>query len=345
MSGEIFIETSDVGALGVTVGEHLYLVFRDTNGDEYVLRSGPEQSFWPFGEMEIEVNVPIADSADVRDGDTPADRSSTPLDFPGLTDDAAWAIMVKYARMIEGANYDYDLLNENSNAFIGALLHAAGGTPTDLLPSGTDSDDFLGFSSWETIVGDVKPPKDGIFYGTGGDDRIAGLQIDEVIRARGGDDVVTGGRGDDYVWAGRGKDTVAGNAGDDRLVGGGGGDVLRGGVGSDSLEGGHSRDRLNGGLGRDTLDGGAGSDVLRGGKGADLFVFAKVAEGETDRVRDFETERDVLQISGASAVEDLTIADGTEDGAIYADVSWQGFHIRLDGVTAVDLTAANFDFV
>ncbi len=94
MSGDIFIETDDVGALGFNVGEHLYLVFRDVNGDEYVLRSGPENGFPPYGQMNIEVNVPIEASADDRGDETPQERSSTPLDFAGLTDDEAWAIMV-----------------------------------------------------------------------------------------------------------------------------------------------------------------------------------------------------------------------------------------------------------
>ena len=140
MSGEIFIETSNVDSLGFSLPfQHLYLVFRDINGDEYVLRSGPENSFWPFGEMAIEVNVALPDSADDRDGDTPEQRVSTPLDFPQLTDDDAWAFMVKYARLIDGSNYDYSLFEENSNAFIGALLHAAGGTPSALLPATTSS--------------------------------------------------------------------------------------------------------------------------------------------------------------------------------------------------------------
>ena len=76
--------------------------FRDSNGEEYVIRAGPERWYLPwFGDMEVETNLPIGESSDDRDGDTPAQRFSTPLDFPGLTDDQAWAIMVKYARMID----------------------------------------------------------------------------------------------------------------------------------------------------------------------------------------------------------------------------------------------------
>ncbi|WP_370301836.1 hypothetical protein [Pseudooceanicola sp.] len=221
MSGEIFIETSNVDSLGFSLPfQHLYLVFRDINGDEYVLRSGPENSFWPFGEMEIEVNVALPDSADDRDGDTPEQRVSTTLDFPHLTDDDAWAFMVKYARLIDGSNYDYSLFEENSNAFIGALLHAAGGTPSALLPAGMNSDDFIGFASWGNIVADVTPPAAGSVYGTAGTDLMAGRQIDETLMALDGDDVVTAGRGNDVIWAGSGDDSLTGGPGDDMLYGG-----------------------------------------------------------------------------------------------------------------------------
>ncbi len=251
MGGEIFIEADKAGSFGLPVSEHLYLVFRDTNGEEYVLRSGPPNSLWPYGEMKIEVNVPIEQSADARKGETPEQRSSTPLDFPGLSDDQAWAIMVKYARGIDAVDYRYDVLEENSNAFVGALLHAAGGEPEKMLPVGISSNQAIGFSSWGNIVQDVAPPDDWIFRGTGGPDLLVGLQIDEEFRTGGGNDVVHAGRGNDIVFAGFGNDTINGESGNDRLFGQGGHDVLRGG---------HGQDTLNGGAGNDLLDGGAGFD-------------------------------------------------------------------------------------
>src|SRR5689334_13802867 len=98
MAGQIFIEADEAEFAGLPVGAmHLYLVFRDTNGAEYVIRSGPESPLLPwFGDMKIEVNVPISASADSRGSETPQERASTPLDFPGRSDDQAWAIMVKY---------------------------------------------------------------------------------------------------------------------------------------------------------------------------------------------------------------------------------------------------------
>ena len=239
MGGEIFIETSKANRLAFPLpAQHLYLVFRDINGDEYVLRSGPEESFWPFGDMEIEVNVAMENSIDDRDGDSPEDRSSTALDFAGLTDDEAWAFMVKYARLIDDAGYDYKLLTENSNAFVGALLYSAGGTPFEQLPAGFDPDDFIGFSSWDNIVDDVAPPADNIFYGTSGDDLMAGLQIDETLMALGGDDVVRAGRGDDTLVGRRVMTPSDGGAGNDYLFGDAGNDYIDGGSGADRMEGG-----------------------------------------------------------------------------------------------------------
>jgi hypothetical protein len=188
--------------------------------------------------MKIENNVPMADSADDRGGDTPAERASTPLEFPGLTDDQAWAIMVKYARMIDRADYPYEVLDENSNAFIGAMLAAAGGDPLAMLPTGVSRTDALGVVNYRDILADVPPPADGIMRGTSGADRIIGIQIDEVIRA---------GSGSDTVWGGRGNDQILGEAG---------GDLLHGQVGADKLFGGSGADRLYGGSGNDALNGG-----------------------------------------------------------------------------------------
>ena len=271
MAGQIFIEAREVDVLGFPSGSmHLYLVFRDSNGDEYVIRSGPENPYTPwFGDMRIEVNVPMAASSDDRDGETPAERLSTALVFPGLTDDQAWAVMVKYARLIEQADYSYEVFDENSNAFIGAILAAAGGDPLAMLPVSVSRSEALGFSNYRDILADVPPPADGTIRGTASADRITGIQVDEVIRALGGNDT---------VWGNRGNDKVFGDAGDDRLFGQSGSDTLRGGEGAD------------------LLDGGGGKNTFVGGDGADLFRFTRAS---TNRVHDFEDGIDRITISTA----------------------------------------------
>jgi hypothetical protein len=296
VSGEIFIETVRARSFGLPVSEHLYLVFRDINDDEFVLRAGPSAPFWPFGELTAEVNVPMEESADDRDGDTPQERSSTPLDFMGVTDDQAWAIMVKYARLIENADYRYGLLEENSNAFAGALLHSAGGMPENMLPAGVRSSEAVGFSSWDEIVADITPPEDGILYGTRGADLVAGLQIDEDIRAAGGNDVVNAGRGNDVVRGGSGKDTLNGEFGNDRLYGE---------IGPDDLRGGDGTDQLAGGRGDDILDGGAGPDrALFFGSAAATVHLGVSGSQNTGHGRD--TLRRIEHVTSGSGNDTLT---------------------------------------
>lgn len=201
MGGQIFIESDDAEFVGVPVGaQHLYLVHRDTDGHEYVIRSGPSSSWWPFGtEMKVEANVPIERSEDARGDESPADRASTLLNFPDLTTDAAWAIMVKYARLIAAADYPYHLSQENSNAFVGAMLAAAGGDPGDLLPKRVDADEAVGISSFDEILDDIAPPPNGTLYGTEVADVLQGIQVGERIVAGEGNDIVRAGRGDDIV--------------------------------------------------------------------------------------------------------------------------------------------------
>jgi hypothetical protein len=266
----IFIEARKVKYGGMSTGAwHLYLVYRDTNNEEYVIRSGPQSSLFPLvGNMKIETNVLMQNSADYRDPSNSASRYSTALDFGTLSDDEAWALMVKYARMIDAANTPYELFEENSNAFIGALLEAAldaGGleakNPQDMLPTGITSSQSVGLKYHTDLMARVAQPSDGIVRGTEGVDTITGIQIDEVIFAYGGNDTVS---------AGRGNDRVDGGAGDDRLLGGQGNDWLHGQTG---------RDTLTGGTGTDTMYAGADLDC-------DVFVFASRSESVVGSGRD-----------------------------------------------------------
>lgn len=336
MAGQIFIEAREVEILGLPSGAmHLYLVFRDTDGAEYVIRSGPENPYTPwFGDMRIETNVPIGDSSDDRSGDTPAERSSTPLDFPGLTDDQAWAIMVKYARMIDAADIDYEVFDENSNAFIGAMLAAAGGDPLAMLPTGVSHGEALGVTNYRDILADVAPPADGTVRGTSGADRITGIQIDEVIRAAGGNDAVWGGRGDDQIYGDAGNDLLHGQVGADRV---------HGGAGADRLSGGSGNDVLSGGAGTDLIDGGSGRNTLTGGADADVFQFTQ-ASG--NRIRDFHDSVDQIRIQDDVAVrfEDLAIASfGASDE--HTRIVYEDTVIELLNVSRAQIDARDMDLI
>ena len=62
--GKIFIESKPVPSTGK---DHLYLVYRDDNGNETVIRGGPENSNpFNFGEIVLEIDVPIEQSKDAR---------------------------------------------------------------------------------------------------------------------------------------------------------------------------------------------------------------------------------------------------------------------------------------
>lgn len=333
MAGRIFIEAHYVGGLPAGA-QHLYLVYRDhtSGGEEFVIRAGAEDPAEPFGgPMEIEINVPIGESADDRGDETPAERHSTPLDFPGGAD-VAWSKMVQYARELDAGDITYNLFRENSNAFIGAMLHAAGGRPGAMLPNGIDVAEAIGFRYWRDIVSDFAVPGDALFRGTAGSDRIVGLQMDESFALYAGADT---------LFAGRGDDTVQGGAGRDRLVGQEGADVLSGGSAQDLLVGGQGGDTLIGGAGGDRLIGGAGGDLLVGGSGADRFEFVE-ASGR-DLVDDFEVGVDQLyfRLPGVSTVDDLVMRDAGDD----LRIDYAGGSILVAGVNADDLTSRDLVIV
>jgi len=92
----------------------------------------------------------------------------------------------------------------------------------------------------------------------------------------------------------------------DNAIGGSGNDSLTGNVIANSLYGGGGNDTLSGGGGNDILTGGTGVDVLIGGDGADTFVFAagdsSAASGQHDRISDFVSGTDHIDLSGFDAI-------------------------------------------
>jgi Ca2+-binding RTX toxin-like protein len=224
---QIFIEARTATFLDVpVVQKHLYLVYRDDGGDEWVIRGGPDGIGDIFGgDFLFEINREIGLSSDARGSDTPADRFSTELIIPGATGDEIWAIMVKYALLLDEVDYPYHSLSTNSNALIGALIEAAGGSALGSLPAGVNLSEVLGYDSYSQIVADVVPPPDGSIVGTNQADPITGIQIAEVFYGLGGNDVIFANAGNDTVYGGAGNDTLNGGAGRDFLIGGGGSDT------------------------------------------------------------------------------------------------------------------------
>lgn len=96
---------------------------------------------------------------------------------------------------------------------------------------------------------------------------------------------------------------------------------------------------FNGNGGDDTLVFGRGNDTANGGDGADTFIY----RGENfgfDRIWDFEDGIDLLRIKNAPDFAALTIV---QDGADTL-VQWNGNEVRLDNVTATNITADDFIF-
>ncbi|MDZ8028554.1 MAG: hypothetical protein RMX97_28260 [Nostoc sp. DedQUE11] len=84
---------------------------------------------------------------------------------------------------------------------------------------------------------------------------------------------------------------VSNSSGDNLLDGGDGNDIL-------TASGGLGNNTLKGGNGNDTLTGGKGNDSLIGEGGTDTFVFNSFNEG-SDRIYDFNTTNEVIQVSAA----------------------------------------------
>jgi Ca2+-binding RTX toxin-like protein len=130
----------------------------------------------------------------------------------------------------------------------------------------------------------------------------------------------------------------------DSLGGTDAGETLSGGGGDDLIAGLGGDDTLSGGGGDDRLIDGARQDSLSGGDGADVFVF--VADGETDRVTDFEDGLDRIDLSGLPmlyGIGQLTLAQQGNDVRVTAGN--ETLLLSADGGLQVgDLTAEDFVF-
>ena len=176
--------------------------------------------------------------------------------------------------------------------------------------------------------GEAVPSK--TLTGNGKNNKLIGIEQNEVIEGRGGKDTLNGGRGEDLIYGGAGSDkikggtghdvikgaagadTIFGQAGLDTIYGGDGDDSIRGGSEGDEIKGGAGRDRLYGeeggdvilgqkggdyihtGKGDDGMNGGRGNDTLTGGQGTDWFFFSP--KGGNDRITDFNPAEDQIHL-------------------------------------------------
>jgi Ca2+-binding RTX toxin-like protein len=205
--------------LGTINYYHLYLVYRDSQGQELVIQGGPEQEskVGNFGSIEVEVGVPIDLSKDRRADSagnplTPAQRHSTPINLNGRNPADVWAIMLQQAQNIDNANLDYNAYfgAQNSNSVVASVLNAVGIDALSNLPSGQSQSDFPGVTNLLNFSTKL--------VGTNADDIIVGSGTHDVLLGTNGNDILRGGSGDDLLNGGTGNDRLTGNLGIDRFI-------------------------------------------------------------------------------------------------------------------------------
>ncbi|MFZ5963284.1 calcium-binding protein [Thalassococcus sp. BH17M4-6] len=211
-----------------------------------------------------------------------------------------------------------------------------GGDGNDRLPAGAGNDTSYGGDGNDRLGGG-----DGDDYMDGGDGNDGG-------GAGPGNDTVMGGAGDDTFNGGYGRDLIDLGDGDDRSGASFANDTMFGGDGNDLLTGGNGNDEIHGDAGDDTINSGLGEDTVSGGEGADTFIFNALFGGGTTVIEDFEDGIDVMRVTGLRNPPDplgrLDITDTTYEGQEAATFSYGDHTVIVVGVSASDLTEADFLF-
>jgi Ca2+-binding RTX toxin-like protein len=161
--------------------------------------------------------------------------------------------------------------------------------------------------------------------GTSGNDTINGLGGNDLFLAgsTGGNDVIDGGAGRDSIeFKDRATSAMVVDWGAGTISGGSSGSIsfssierIAAGNFNDVMTGNAAAQNLTGQTGADTLDGAGGADTLWGGIGNDAFIFRDMGSANADRVADFVSGQDKLQLDDAAftsigAMGNFTAADG-----------------------------------
>lgn len=182
-----------------------------------------------------------------------------------------------------------------------------------------------------------------IIRGDDGNNRLTGLQGNDVLNGRGGFDTVRYDRDDrngglEGVWVNLGKGkAIDGFGNKDTLKNI---EAVRGSMFDDVLKDSSGDNFLSGRDGDDRICVDNGDDHVEGGAGADLFQFKSRSFGD-NVIYDFEDGTDMIEILHAKRFRQLDIEN---DGNGNAVISYRSSTIYLDGVDAQDLTADDFIF-
>ena len=216
----IFIESKPV-SFGSNPFDHLYLVYKNDAGEEFVIRSGPTFDLPPFGDIDMEDGILMSLSKDNRD---PSQAVSVfgqkMLDLGNRNAEDVWHVMTQYANNIQSAAVSYDSLTQNSNSVIASMLYLVGIDLNDFIPANTTATQLF---AMENLLLDVVRD----IGGSNNNDFIIGGDNGDILAGEGGNDTLDGRGGDD---------TLAGNAGDDTILGSNGDDFIDGGSGVDVVD-------------------------------------------------------------------------------------------------------------
>ncbi|MET3440687.1 Ca2+-binding RTX toxin-like protein [Variovorax paradoxus] len=278
----------------------------------------------------------------------------------------------------QGADTKIDFGNGQTVLLKGVLPSSLGPGSFLTVPEGFTAREYL-MANRPAIGADgatdaVLPNDDITIWGGAGDDSIHGGTWNDVLHGSAGNDTLIGDTttdgpagGDDVIDGGAGDDVLRGGAGDDQLIGGAGFDIINGDAGDDAIlmEGDEALDKhAQAGtqlLGNTTLTGSAlvFAQVI-GSSGSDRFVLKEdLSAGASlgllkNLVTDFNVadsaERvDLSLVRAVRTFGELNFSTVTYNNESYLRV-WLGQpaagtqYLTLKGVTAAQLSAANFIF-
>lgn len=200
--------------------DHLYLVYRDDNGNEFVIRGG-QGPLIDNGDgtyqstIDVEIGEPIATSEDGRPYTEAslAEHNHVQI-LEGSEAENLWQIMLQQVESVGDAELLYDGGNQNSNSTIASVLEAVGiDVQTYLLQMGLTVDDVPGVTN--TLSDDFVRN----LQGTEDDDTIVGGDLNDTLAGNGGNDTLNGGAGNDVLNGGLGNDTYIYTSGNDVITG------------------------------------------------------------------------------------------------------------------------------
>ena len=208
-----------------------------------------------------------------------------------------------------------------------------GGNDDDLIKGGAGADTMYGNSGVDTAtyydfwMGVIVSLTSGI--GMGGDASGDILTSIENLQGSHWHDTLAGDPNDNKLDGLDGNDVLLGGGGADTLLGGAGFDTLYGGVGADTLDGGANDDILDGGLNS------GGYESLTGGPGSDIFVFRNgnspiIGAGAGDTITDFTLAFDIIDLSAMDA--DVN-TDGDQAFMVVGAFTGQAGQLVFDNLT------------